>query len=239
MLTLKNTSVMNFENAIRGARNPMNSWGRMDSHTEPDGSFVFGPNDLDLAMRLAKAGSDHRKYLRMVFVSVDVTAPLYWWKEYDTYKVATVANSTSTMHKIHSKPFSMDDFSCDHMTDGTKKFMETEDYSLSIFAFCNMGIVYGMLAFVFYMFSFIVSSKENIDFLHQQCLIDYISEGLFFLIAGAIKIVSKWRMKYKSTKLKCSNCIHKKVCSITNDENDIKSCKNFIDKSSLREVSND
>ena len=119
MLTLKNTSVMNFENAIRGARNPMNSWGRMDSHT------VFGPNDLDLAMRLAKAGSDHRKYLRMVFVSVDVTAPLYWWKEYDTYKVATVANSTSTMHKIHSKPFSMDDFSCDHMTDGTKKFMET------------------------------------------------------------------------------------------------------------------
>ena len=125
MLTLKNTSVMNFENAIRGARNPMNSWGRMDSHTEPDGSFVFGPNDLDLAMRLAKAGSDHRKYLRMVFVSVDVTAPLYWWKEYDTYKVATVANSTSTMHKIHSKQFSMDDFSCDHMTDGTKKFMET------------------------------------------------------------------------------------------------------------------
>ena len=116
---------MNFENAIRGARNPMNSWGRMDSHTEPDGTFVFGPNDLDLAMRLAKAGSDHRKYLRMVFVSVDVTAPLYWWKEYDTYKVATVANSTSTMHKIHSKPFSMDDFSCDHMTDGTKKFMET------------------------------------------------------------------------------------------------------------------
>ena len=125
MLTLKNTSVMNFENAIRGARNPLNSWGRMDSHTEPDGSFVFGPNDLDLAMRLAKAGSDHRKYLRMVFVSVDVTAPLYWWNEYDTYKVATVANSTSTMHKIHSKPFSMDDFSCDHMTDGTKKFMET------------------------------------------------------------------------------------------------------------------
>lgn len=125
MLTLKNTSVMNFENAIRGARNPLNSWGRMDSHTEPDGSFIFGPNDLDLAMRLAKAGSDHRKYLRMVFVSVDLTAPLYWWKEYDTYKVATVANSTSTMHKIHSKPFSMDDFSCDHMTDGTKKFMET------------------------------------------------------------------------------------------------------------------
>ena len=125
MIKFEKTFTMNFENAIRGARNPMNSWGRMDSHTEPDGTFVFGPNDLDLAMRLAKAGSDHRKYLRMVFVSVDVTAPLYWWKEYDTYKVATVANSTSTMHKIHSKPFSIDDFSCDHMTDGTKKFMET------------------------------------------------------------------------------------------------------------------
>lgn len=125
MLTLENTSVMNFENAIRGARNPLNSWARMDSHTEADGTFVFGPNDLDLAMRLARAGSDHRKYLRMVFVSVDVTAPIYWWKEYDTYKVATVANSTSTMHKIHSKPFSIDDFSCDHMTDNTKKFMGT------------------------------------------------------------------------------------------------------------------
>ncbi|MBQ8637970.1 MAG: hypothetical protein IJ468_02240 [Lachnospiraceae bacterium] len=125
MLTIQNTSVMNFENAIRGARNPMNSWNRMDSHTEPDGTFVFGPNDLDLAKRLAKAGSDHRKYLRMVFVSVDVTAPLYWWKEYDTYKVATVANSTSTMHKIHSKKFTLDDFSCDQMTPDTLAFMET------------------------------------------------------------------------------------------------------------------
>lgn len=125
MLSIKNTSVMNMENAMRGARNPLNSWNRMDSHTEPDGSFVFGPNDLDLAMRLARAGSDHRKFMRMIFVSVDVTAPMYWWKEYDTYKVATAANSTSTMHKIHSKPFSMEDFSCDHMTDTTRAFMET------------------------------------------------------------------------------------------------------------------
>ena len=124
MLTLKYTSVMKLENAIRGARNPMNSWGRMDSHTEPDGSFVFGPNDLDLAMRLAKAGSDHRKYLRMVFVSVDVTAPLYWWKEYDTYKVGTVANSTSTMHKITSKPFEMSDLSCDKLDEESFKVLE-------------------------------------------------------------------------------------------------------------------
>lgn len=132
MLKITNTSVMNFENAVRGARNPMNSWGRMDSHTEPDGTFVFGPNDLDLAKRLAKAGSDHRKYLRMVFVCADVTAPLYWWKEYDTYKVATVANSTSTMHKIHSKPFSLDDFSCDHMTADTLAFMKTVTDRLEI-----------------------------------------------------------------------------------------------------------
>lgn len=124
MIKLERFEVMNFENAMRGARNPLNSWARMDSKTE-NGVFTFGPNDLDLAKRLCKAGSDHRKFIRQIFVTVDITAPIYWWKEYDTYKVATVANSTSTMHKIHSKPFSMDDFSCDHMTDGTKKFMET------------------------------------------------------------------------------------------------------------------
>ena len=125
MIKLERTSVMNLENAMRGARNPMNSWDRMDSFYDEDGNYVLGPNDLGLAKRLRRAGSDHRKFIRQIFVSVDITAPLYWWKEYDTYKVATVANSTSTMHKIHSKPFSMDDFSCDHMTDGTKKFMET------------------------------------------------------------------------------------------------------------------
>ena len=119
MLQVARDSVMNLENAIRGARNPMNSWARMDSSYDENGNYILGPNDLSLAKRLARAGSDHRKYLRMVFVSVDITAPLYWWKEYDTYKIATVANSTSTMHKIHSKPFSMDDFSCDHMTPST------------------------------------------------------------------------------------------------------------------------
>ena len=116
MIKFERTSVMNFENAMRGARNPLNSWGRMDSSYNEDGDFVFGPNDLDLAKRLRMAGSDHRKFIRQIFVSVDITAPLYWWKEYDTYKVATVANSTSTMHKIHSKPFDIDDFSHDHMT---------------------------------------------------------------------------------------------------------------------------
>lgn len=125
MILMERTSVMNLENAMRGARNPMNSWGRTDSFYDEAGSYVLGSNDLDLAGRLRRAGSDHRKYLRQIFVSVDITAPLYWWKEYDTYKVATVANSTSTMHKIHSKPFEQKDFSVDHMTPGTLGFMDT------------------------------------------------------------------------------------------------------------------
>ena len=124
MIRLERTSVMNLENAMRGARNPMNSWSRMDSCYDEDGRYILGPHDLDLAKRLCRAGSDHRKFLRQVFVSVDVTAPLYWWKEYDTYKVGTVANSTSTMHKIHSKPFSREDFSTDHMTGSTLAFMD-------------------------------------------------------------------------------------------------------------------
>ena len=118
MLKVERTSVMNFENAIRGARNPMNSWARMDSAYDGDGNYVLGPNDLDLARRLARAGSDHRKFLRQIFVSVDITAPLYWWKEFDTYKVGTVANSTSTMHKIHVKAFDRDDFSHDRLDEG-------------------------------------------------------------------------------------------------------------------------
>ena len=108
---------MNFENAIRGARNPLNSWDRMDSYYDSEGNFVLGENDLSLGSRLAKAGNDHRKFLRMIFVSVDITAPLYWWKEFDTYKVGTVANSCSTMHKIHAKAFERDDFSCDRLDD--------------------------------------------------------------------------------------------------------------------------
>lgn len=122
MIKLERTSVMNFENAMRGARNPMNSWARMDSGYDEEGNFVFGPNDLSLAKRLRVAGPDHRKFIRQIFVSVDITAPLYWWKEFDTYKVATVANSTSTMHKIASKAFELDDFSHDHMTAETEAF---------------------------------------------------------------------------------------------------------------------
>ena len=123
MIRLERTAVMNLENALRGARNPMNSWDRIDSSYDEDGNYVLGENDLGLGSRLAKAGTDHRKFMRQIFISVDITAPLYWWKEFDTYKVGTVANSTSTMHKIHSKPFSIEDFSCDQMTGVTLAFM--------------------------------------------------------------------------------------------------------------------
>ena len=133
MLKVERVSVMNMENAIRGARNPMNSWGRMDSTYDEQGNYLLGENDLDLARRLAHAGSDHRKFLRQIFVSVDITAPLYWWKEFDTYKVGTVANSCSTMHKIHVKAFERDDFSHDRLDekglaalDAVIAFLESE-----------------------------------------------------------------------------------------------------------------
>lgn len=125
MIDFNRVYVMNLENAIRGARNPMNSWARSDSYYDENGQYVLGENDLSLAKRLRNAGtSDHRKYLRQVMLSVDITAPMYWWKEYDTYKVATVANSTSTMHKIHSKPFEIDDFSHNHLTENGLKVLK-------------------------------------------------------------------------------------------------------------------
>ena len=145
MIKLEKISVMNLENAIRGARNPLNSWSRSDSYYDDNGDYILGENDISLGRRLAVSGSDHRKFLRQIFVSMDITAPLYWWKEFDTYKVATVANSTSTMHKIHAKAFSREDFSCDKMSEGALlqldrlieymeetrlKFVETKDKSL-------------------------------------------------------------------------------------------------------------
>jgi hypothetical protein len=119
MITIERVAVMNLENAMRGARNPLNSWDRSDSYYNENHEYILGEQDLSLARRLCTAGSDHRKFIRQIFVSLDITAPLYWWKEFDTYKVGTVANSTSTMHRIHSKPFSLEDFSHDHMDEPT------------------------------------------------------------------------------------------------------------------------
>ncbi len=117
MLKVERSCAMNFDNALRGARNPMNSWAKSDSRYDENGNFVLGEADISLGERLVRAGADHRKFVRQIFVSADITAPLYWWKEFDTYKVGTVANSTSTMHKIHSKPFSREDFSCERMSE--------------------------------------------------------------------------------------------------------------------------
>ena len=141
MIKIENIDVYGFETAIRGMRNPMNSWKRSDSRVDIVDSidtgiepifvegYVVGENDLDLMHRLFKAGTEHRKYLRMITVTMDITAPLYWWKEFDTYKVGTVCNSCSTMHKIHAKRFDISDFSIDQLNcDIPDCFYDTLDY---------------------------------------------------------------------------------------------------------------
>lgn len=115
MLRVEKIEVFNFEGAIRGARNPMNSWAKSDSEYV-DGKYVIGENDLNLLRRLVRAGSDERKFMRQILVSMDITAPLYFWKECDTYKVGTVANSCSTMHKIHASEFNISDFSVERVS---------------------------------------------------------------------------------------------------------------------------
>ena len=149
MIKIENTDVYGFEAAIRGMRNPMNSWDKSDSgysdpdcetcifwwqdsgcglpkHLECPGEFEVGDNDLKLMKTLARSGDDHGKFARMINATCDITAPLYWWKEFDTYKVGTVANSCSTMHKIHAKEFTIDDFSCEHLGfDGMTYLEET------------------------------------------------------------------------------------------------------------------
>lgn len=121
MIKVEKTEVWGFEHAIRGMRNPMNSWAKSDSKFYPydlQNPVVIGENDLELMRRLNSGGQPHRKYLRQIMVSMDITAPLYWWKEFDTYKVGTVANSCSTMHKVHAKEFELDDFSHEHLSEG-------------------------------------------------------------------------------------------------------------------------
>ena len=147
-MNFEHTQVFNFEGALRGMRNPLESWSKSDSNVdyvpyskkwemfEYDGEnveYVIGKNDLNLAQRLIKGGSEHRKFLRQIMVSVDITAPLYWWKEFDTYKIGTVANSTSTMHKIMSKEidykmFEMDDLDDDIEVEGFKQVIDLCNY---------------------------------------------------------------------------------------------------------------
>ena len=121
MILIKKTEVLGWEQVIRGMRNPMNSWDKSDSQYS---GFRLGANDHELMMKLAKGGPVHAKYRRMIVVYVDITAPLYWWKEFDTYKVGTVANSCSTMHKIHAKEFEFDDFSYEHLNTSSECLLE-------------------------------------------------------------------------------------------------------------------
>ena len=125
MIEISNALVTGFEAAIRGMRNPMNSWKQSDSlfNGYVGINDYIGKKDLELMKKLSKAGNDHGKFLRMINVSLDINAPLYWWKEFDTYKVGTVANSCSTMHKIHSKEFTLDDFSHDHLSRNSEKVL--------------------------------------------------------------------------------------------------------------------
>lgn len=123
-MKFENTEVFNFDGALRGMRNPMNSWDRSDSY-QGRYRYIIGENDLKLAQTLIKAGSEHRKFMRQIFVSVDITAPLYWWSEYDTYKIGTATNSCSKMHKIHSKEFFRNDFSFDELNKESLIFLDT------------------------------------------------------------------------------------------------------------------
>lgn len=137
MIKIEETETYGWKAAIRGMRNPKNSWDKSDSKQVSDmlmdeqtyipEHFEIGPNDSNLMHRLCKAGSDHRKFMRMIIVYCDITAPLYWWKEFDTYKVGTVANSCSTMHKIHAKEFTIDDFSQEHLITREKPLIEGVD----------------------------------------------------------------------------------------------------------------
>jgi len=124
MITIEKTEVYGWKTAIRGMRNPMNSWDKDDSIIDENGLVDIGENNLKLMKNLVKSGSDHSKFMRVIVVSMDITAPLYWWKEFDTYKVSTVRNSCSTMHKIHDKEFTLDDFSHEQMTTITENMLK-------------------------------------------------------------------------------------------------------------------
>lgn len=166
MLKIENVDVLGWRGAIRGMRNPMNSWDKSDSSfiadgefydilgssgpaysNEKDGDMVLGSNDLELMKKLIAAGTEHRKFLRMIHIQMDIVAPLYWWKEYDTYKVGTVANSCSTMHKIAAKEFTLDDFSHEHVLDANSKDFTAIDVDGSMCLYTPTGLL-GMICCV-------------------------------------------------------------------------------------------
>ena len=189
MIKIENFEVMGWEHAIRGMRNPMNSWEKSDSeycdnhllgypacegcpsfHPYESGMycepciFKIGPNDHELMMKLAKGGPVHAKYRRMITVYVDITAPLYWWKEFDTYKVGTVANSCSTMHKIHEKEFTLEDFSCEHLYPVNEDGTIDNDLRMSVKgsdAWCSYGLLDQVIWYLNYWRSKFLETKDK------------------------------------------------------------------------------
>ena len=157
-MKFQNTETWGFEHALRGMRNPKNSWDKSDSNWEQRPYNPIGPNDMKLARTLIQAGPEHRKFLRQIFVSVDITAPLYWWKQFDTYKIGTVANSTSTMHKLTSKPITLDCFETDDFNSDLVYYTEPNPYSD---VYIEMENTTGMLSEIII---------EQLEFLRQKYL---------------------------------------------------------------------
>ena len=204
MIKLENTEVMGWEHAIRGMRNPMNSWEKSDSGfcdtigdkygniIKPE-NYRVGPNDYDLMKRLRNSGTDHRKFMRMITVYVDITAPLYWWKEFDTYKVGTVANSCSTVHKIHEKEFYEEDFSFERLESGYEEY-KGDDAMLT--AYCSMQNVISALNRLRYMYN-ITKNKKYWDAMIQLLPSSYNQKRTVMLNYEVLANIYKSRKNHK------------------------------------------
>ena len=204
MIKLENTEVIGWEHAIRGMRNPKNSWGKSDSGfcdtigdkygniIKPE-NYRVGPNDYDLMTRLRNSGTDHRKFMRMITVYVDITAPLYWWKEFDTYKVGTVANSCSTMHKIHEKEFYEEDFSFERLESGYEEYKGDDAMHT---AYCSMQSTIHALNRLRYMYN-ITKNKKYWDAMIQLLPTSYNQKRTVMLNYEVLANIYKSRKDHK------------------------------------------
>ena len=200
MIKFENTEVIGWDHAIRGMRNPKNSWGKSDScfctdRPECEGScpVFIGPNDHSLMMTLRNAGTDHRKFMRMITVYADVTAPLYWWKEFDTYKVGTVANSCSTMHKIHAKEFYEEDFSFERLESGYEEYKGDDAMHT---AYCSMQNTISALNRLRYMYN-ITKNKKYWDAMIQLLPSSYNQKRTVMLNYEVLANMYKSRKNHK------------------------------------------
>ena len=204
MIKLENTEVIGWEHAIRGMRNPKNSWGKSDSGfcdtigdkygniIKPE-NYRVGPNDYDLMTRLRNSGTDHRKFMRMITVYVDITAPLYWWKEFDTYKVGTVANSCSTMHKIHEKEFYEEDFSFERLESGYEEYKSDDAMHT---AYCSMQSTIHALNRLRYMYN-ITKNKKYWDAMIQLLPTSYNQKRTVMMNYEVLANIYKSRKNHK------------------------------------------